>query len=375
MNERAVTGNATRRIPFNDLSVQWRAIADAVRGDIEAIFDTSAFCLGPFVEAFESDIARHLGVRHAIGVNSGTSALHLAVLAAGIGPGDEIIVPAHTFIATVWGALYAGATPVLCDVEPETGNIDIVAAERCVSPAVKAIIPVHLYGQPADMGAVATFAARHNLTVIEDTAQSIGATWQGRCLGTIGTMGCFSFYPGKNLGAAGEAGLVVTNDDDLAARLRSLRNHGQSERYIHQMVGYNYRMEGLQGAVLRRKLPLLDSWTAARKTLAQRYIERLADLPITLPAVKHGDHVWHLFVIRTPERDRLKVRLAEQGIETGLHYPVPLNKQPCLSHLPSAQSTFSAADTWASQCLSLPLYTGMSLDDVDYVADSVRANC
>jgi dTDP-4-amino-4,6-dideoxygalactose transaminase len=297
------------------------------------------------------------------------------VLAAGLGPGDEIIVPAHTFIATVWGVLYAGATPVLCDVEPETGNVDLAAAERCMSPAAKAIIPVHLYGQPADMGAVAKFAAKHNLTVIEDTAQSIGAMWQGRYLGTIGAVGCYSFYPGKNLGAAGEAGLVVTDDDDLAARLRALRNHGQSERYIHEMVGYNYRMDGVQGAVLRRKLALLDSWTAARKALAQRYTERLADLPLVLPAVKHGDHVWHLYVIRTPERDRLKARLAERGIETGLHYPVPLNRQPCLSHLPSAQCSFAVADEWASRCLSLPLYTGMTLDDVDHVADAVRACC
>lgn len=363
-----------RRIPFNDLAVQWRQIAPAVREDMELIFTDSAFCLGPFVEAFEAEIAEYLGIRHAIAVNSGTSALHIAVLAAGLGPGDEIIVPAHTFIATVWGILYAGATPVLCDVEPDTGNIDLVAAERLMTSAVKAIIPVHLYGQPADMAGAMNFAARHGITVIEDTAQSIGAMYQGRHLGTIGNIGCYSFYPGKNLGAAGEAGLVVTRDDELAAGMRALRNHGQSERYVHQAVGFNYRMDGLQGAVLRRKLPHLAAWTAARKTLADRYSQRLMGLPLKLPAVRHGDHVWHLYVVRAADRDRLRTRLTERGIETGLHYPVPLHKQPCLMDLPSARSSFPVAENWAEQCLSLPLYTGMTLDDVDYVSDAVRAS-
>jgi dTDP-4-amino-4,6-dideoxygalactose transaminase len=365
---------STRRIPFNDLSVQWRQIAAAVRDDMESIFAKSAFCLGPFVEAFETEIAQYLGIRHAIAVNSGTSALHIAVLAAGLGPGDEIIVPAHTFIATVWGILYAGAMPVLCDVEPDTGNIDLVAAERLVTPAVRAIIPVHLYGQPADMAGVMNFAGRHGITVIEDAAQSIGAMYQGRHLGTIGNLGCYSFYPGKNLGAAGEAGLVITNDDKLAAGMRALRNHGQSERYVHQEVGFNYRMDGLQGAVLRRKLPHLAAWTTARKTLADRYSQRLKGLPLKLPTVRHGDHVWHLYVVRTADRDRLRTRLTERGIETGLHYPVPLHKQPCLSDLPSARSSFPVAENWADECLSLPLYTGMTLDDVDYVSDAVCAS-
>jgi dTDP-4-amino-4,6-dideoxygalactose transaminase len=374
MNGAERASASTRRIPFNDLSVQWRQIAPAMREDVESIFAKSAFCLGPFVEAFETEVAQYLGVRHAIAVNSGTSALHVAVLAAGLGPGDEIIVPAHTFIATVWGILYAGATPVLCDVEPDTGNIDLAASERLMTPAVKAIIPVHLYGQPADMAGVMNFAMRHRITVIEDTAQSIGAMYQGRHLGTIGAIGCYSFYPGKNLGAAGEAGLVVTSDDKLAARMRALRNHGQSERYVHQEVGYNYRMDGLQGAVLRRKLPHLAAWTTARKALAERYSQRLNGLPVKLPAVRHGDHVWHLYVVRAADRDRLRTHLAERGIETGLHYPVPLHKQPCLSDLPSAQSNFPIAENWADQCLSLPLYTGMTLDDVDYVSDAVRAS-
>jgi dTDP-4-amino-4,6-dideoxygalactose transaminase len=375
MTEQTLANAPARKVPFNDLSIQWRQIAPSVRDDFEATFDQSAFCLGPFVEKFESEVAQYLRVRHAIGVNSGTSALHLAVLAAGLGPDDEVIVPAHSFIATLWGVLYAGATPVFCDVEAETGTLDLTAVEHCITPRTKAIIPVHLYGQSADMAAVAAFAQQHGLTVIEDAAQAIDATWQGRHVGTIGAIGCFSFYPGKNLGAAGEAGLVVTNDDELAAKMRSLRNHGQSERYIHQAVGYNYRLDGLQGVVLRRKLPLLASWTAARRALAARYGERLAGTPLQLPSQRYGEHVWHLYVVRTPRRDRLRAALAERGIETGLHYPVPLHKQPCLAHLPSASQSFPAAEAWAAQCLSLPLFTGMTADDVDYVADAVRACC
>nr|WP_157872610.1 DegT/DnrJ/EryC1/StrS family aminotransferase [Bradyrhizobium sp. ORS 278] len=375
MTENRLATVLDRKVPFNDLSIQWQQIAVDVRQDFEMIFEQSAFCLGPFVERFEADIAQYLGVRHAIGVNSGTSALHLAALAKGIGPGDEVIVPAHSFIATLWGVLYAGATPVFCDVEPTTGNLDVAAAERCVTAATKAIIPVHLYGQSANMKAVMELAQRFGLAVIEDAAQAIGATWQQRYLGSIGDLGCFSFYPGKNLGAAGEAGLIVTNDDDVAKQVRSLRNHGQSERYVHQIVGYNCRMDGLQGAVLRRKLPRLAAWTASRRKLAERYRQKLLETPLVLPSVQYGEHVWHLFVVRTPERDRLRAALAERRIETGLHYPIALHKQPCLNHLPSAKLSFPSAEAWAAECLSLPLFTGMTEDQVDYVADAIRALC
>ena len=217
----------TERVPFNDLTFQWREIAADVRRDIEGLFERSAFSAGPYVQAFEEEIAGYLGVKHAIAVNSGTSALHLATLAAKLGPGDEVLVPSHTFIATLWGLLYAGVTPVLCDVDEATGTIDVADAQRRVTSRTKAIIPVHLYGQPADMTGVMQLAARFGLKVIEDNAQGIGARWNNMALGTIGELGCFSFYPGKNLGAAGEAGLVVTNDAALAARVRSLSNHGQ----------------------------------------------------------------------------------------------------------------------------------------------------
>jgi dTDP-4-amino-4,6-dideoxygalactose transaminase len=352
--------HASMRVPFNDLSIQWRAIADDVQLEFERIFADSAYCLGPACEAFEEEIAAWLGARHAIGVSSGTAALHLAAVAAGLGPGDEVLVPANTFVGSVWGVMYVGATPVLCDVERATGNIDVEDARSRVTARTKAIIPVHLYGQPADMDAVMALAAEHDLIVIEDAAQSIGASWAGRMTSTIGHLGCISFYPGKNLGAAGEGGLVVTNDEGLAHRLRSLRNHGQRERYVHAELGFNYRMDGLQAAVLRQKLKFLTGWTSERKSLAEVYDRTLAALPIELPKVINQDHVWHLYVVRTPHREALRSHLQARGIETGLHYPVPLHRQPCLARFASARLDFPEADRWASEGLSLPLFVGMT---------------
>ena len=363
---------AARPIPFNDLVVQWHEVETAVRREFEDLITRSAFCSGPFVEAFENDVAAYLGACHAVGVNSGTSALHLAMLAAGVGPGDEVLVPAHTFIASAWGPIYAGATPLLCDVDDATGTIDVEDAQRRVSSRTKAILPVHLYGQPANLDAVTEFARRNNLTLIEDAAQAIGARWNGRCVGTHGTLGCFSFYPGKNLGAAGEAGLVTTNDAGLAQRLRSLRNHGQKERYVHAETGFNYRMDGLQSAVLKHKLERLDAWTERRRELAALYRDALAGLPVRVPEMRHQDHVWHLFVIRTPERDALRAHLQDAGIECGLHYPVPLHRQPCLAHLPVDKQSFPNADRWAREGLSLPLFYGMTDAQVARVADMVR---
>jgi dTDP-4-amino-4,6-dideoxygalactose transaminase len=367
------SAGAVERVPFNDLAIQWREVADDVRAEYEEVFARSAFSHGPYVERFEQEIADYLGVPHAVAVNSGTSALHLAVLASGLGPGDEVLVPAHTFIATLWGPLYAGATPVLCEVEEATGNIDVDDAARRVSPRTRAIIPVHLYGQPADMDAVGALAQRHDLVVIEDTAQAIGARWNGRAVGTIGRFGCFSFYPGKNLGAAGEGGLVTAHDQAQAARLRSLRSHGQAERYIHTEIGYNYRMDGLQAVVLRHKLRHLERWTARRRELAERYRRSLAGLPLIVPGIQHQDHVWHLFVVRTPQRDALRAWLTAAGIETGLHYPVPNHRQPCLQHLAMARQSFPVAENWASHGLSLPLFYGMTDAQLNRVAEAVRA--
>jgi len=361
------------RVPFADLSHQWNPIATEAMAELRQLFSDSAFSLGPWVERFEQSVAGYLGTPHAIGVNSGTSALHLALIAAGIGPGDEVLLPSHTFIATAWAVLYVGATPVLCDVEEGSGTIDVADAERRLSAATKAIVPVHLYGQPADMAAVESLAQRHGLTVIEDAAQAIGATYDGRRAGTLGKFGCFSFYPAKNLGAAGEAGLVVTSDGAAAARMRALRHHAQSERYVHAELGFNYRMEGVQGLVLDHKLRLLPDWIEERKGLANAYAERLSHLPLALPRVAHKDHVFHLYVVRTPKRDALRAFLQERGIETGLHYPVPLHRQPCFSALDLDRDSFPVSDRYASECLSLPLFTGMDKAQLDYVCDGVLA--
>jgi dTDP-4-amino-4,6-dideoxygalactose transaminase len=359
-------------VPFTDLSLQWRQIEAKALPDIRRLFEDSAFCLGPFVERFERAVADYVGVAHAVGVNSGTSALHLALIAAGVGPGDKVLVPTYTFIATAWAVLYVGATPVLCDVEYTSANIDLVDAEQRMDPAVKAIIPVHLYGQPADLGAVIAFASRHRLAVVEDAAQAIGARFAGRHVGTFGLCGCFSFYPAKNLGAAGEAGLVTTSDAAIARRLRALRHHAQTDRYVHAELGFNYRMEGMQALVLAHKLPLLDGWTEARRKIALRYEEQLAGLPLALPQIAHGDHVFHLYVVRTKERDRLSEHLRRAGIETGLHYPIPLHAQPALARFVPDVHSFPVADRYARDCLSLPLFPGMTEAQIERVCEAIR---
>ncbi|HZQ01767.1 MAG TPA: DegT/DnrJ/EryC1/StrS family aminotransferase [Gemmataceae bacterium] len=359
-------------VPFNDLAIQWREIAAEAQHEITDLFENSAFSGGRYVEAFERDIADWMKTPHAIACSSGTAALHLAMMAAGIGPGDEVLVPAHTFIATIWGVLYAGATPVLCEVEDATGNLDVADASRRITPRTKAIIPVHLYGQPADLAGIRGLASTYKLKVIEDNAQAIGAYSDGQMLGTHGLLGCFSFYPGKNLGAAGEGGLVATADEALADRLRRLRNHGQSERYIHTEIGFNYRMDGIQGIVLRHKLRRLPAWTDRRKQLAARYASGLAGLPLRVPRAVHQDHVWHLYVVRTPERDDLRSHLQKQGIETGLHYPVPCHRQPCLAHLRHDAAGFPIAEAWAATGLSLPLFHGMTEEQVDLVVSAIR---
>ncbi len=375
-------------VPFVDLSLQWDQIHDEVMPDLEQLFRTSAFCLGPWATAFETQVADYLGVKHAVAVSSGSAALHVATIAAGIGRGaapaapppgararpDKVLVPAHTFIGTIWGLLYQGAIPIFCDVEPATGTIDLADAERRLDDGVKAIIPVHLYGQPADMAGLSAFAERHRLTVIEDVAQAIGARYQGRALGTFGLMGCFSFYPGKNLGGAGEGGLVVTNDDDKAVLLRTLREHGQSQRYVHERIGYNYRMDGIQALVLGHKLKRLDGWTDQRRAIATRYAQALANTPLRLPAIVHGDHVYHLYVVRTDDREALRTFLERRGIQTGLHYPVPLYRQPCLAGIaaPSPEG-FPVTEDWANEGLSLPMFAGMTTAQQDHVIEGVRA--
>ncbi|NQU66172.1 MAG: DegT/DnrJ/EryC1/StrS family aminotransferase [SAR324 cluster bacterium] len=358
-------------VPFVDLAFQWQAIKENARPELDALFDKSAFVLGPYVERFENAAAEYLGVQHAVGVNSGTSSLHLALIAAGIERGDKVLVPAMTFIATAWPLLYLGAIPVLCDVEEATGNIDVRDAARHMEPSVKAIISVHLYGQPADMKAVTEFSKQHDLIIIEDAAQAIGAQVDGRSIGQFGQFGCFSFYPGKNLGAAGEGGLIITDDESAAQRLRALRNHGQVEPYVHSELGFNYRMEGIQGLILYHKLAHLDAWTAVRKNIAKAYLKGLASLGIGLPHVVGGDHVYHLFVIRTKKRDALREHLSARGIQTGLHYPVPLHRQPCLAEFHYDPRAYPMADQYAQEGLSLPMFFGMTNEQVQMVIDEV----
>ncbi|HXZ03125.1 MAG TPA: DegT/DnrJ/EryC1/StrS family aminotransferase [Stellaceae bacterium] len=363
----------SERVPFADLSLQWRQIQAEALPDLDKLFAESAFCLGPWVERFEKMVAEYLAVPHAVGVNSGTSALHLALIAAGIGAGDHVLLPANTFIATAWAVLYVGAIPILCDVDPESWTIDVADAARRLTPRTRAIMPVHLYGQPADMDAVSEFARAHGLVVIEDAAQAIGAFFGGRKLGSHSPFACFSFYPGKNLGAAGEGGLITTADEQQAQRLRRLRHHAQTERYVHGELGFNYRMEGIQALILLHKLPRITAWTDERRRIAQRYLAGLAATPLRLPAIVNGDHVWHLFVVHTPERDRLRAYLDESGIDTGLHYPIPLHRQPALSHLPFDPSGYEMAERNARECLSLPIFVGMTEVQVDRVIAAVRA--
>ncbi|WP_130470559.1 DegT/DnrJ/EryC1/StrS family aminotransferase [Candidatus Magnetaquicoccus inordinatus] len=360
-------------VPFADLSIQWQAIRERALPDLLKLFESSEYCLGSWVSAFERDFAQYVGSRHAVAVNSGTSALHLALLAAGIGPGDRVILPSHTFVATLWAVLYVGAEPILCDIDPRTGTMDVEDARRRMLPGCKAIMPVHLYGQPVDMQAVLALAQEKGLLIIEDVAQAHGARFAGRSVGSIGSYGCFSFYPGKNLGAAGEGGMVVTEDGQAAEKMRALRNHGQYQRWIHQELGYNYRMEGIQGLILGHKLPLLPGWTDERRRIAKRYEEGLADLPLLLPRVLNHDHVFHLYVIRTPQREGLRRYLEERLIQTGIHYPIPVHRQPCYTQLQlRLDAEYPQTDLFTEQCLSLPLFVGMSDAQIERVVAAIR---
>lgn len=364
--------NMNNVVPFNELNWQWHAIKDKFLPEFHNLVNGGHFCLGPYVEQFEQQFAEFVGSNYAIGVNSGTSAIHLALIAAGIQPGDKVLVPAQTFIATIWAILYIGAIPLFCDVEYETGNIDIVDAEKKVTSDTKAIIPVHLYGQPANLNKIINFANQYQLKVIEDACQAHGAVFNNKQVGTHGLLGCFSFYPGKNLGAFGEGGIIVTNDEPIAKRLSALRQHAQHERYVHEEVGYNYRMEGIQGLVLSQKLVHLIDWTNLRRKIAQQYLSHLSDLPLQLPYIINQDHVYHLFVIRTPHRDSLRSWLQERNIMTGLHYPVPLHQQPCLKFLNHKVNDFPITNEFSNHGLSLPIFAGMTDIEVERVIEEIR---
>lgn len=361
-------------VPLADLRAQYNALRSEMISTMLEVAGSTDYILGPRVQSFEENFASFIGAKHCVGVNSGTSALHLAMICAGVGMGDEVITVPMTFVATAWGIRYVGATPVFVDIDPATYTMDVAKVEARITSRTRAILPVHLYGQPADMAPLLQIAKRYGIPVIEDAAQAHGARYNGLGAGSMGLCGCFSFYPGKNLGAYGEAGAVVTNDDDVAARLRRLRDHGQQKRYHHDELGFNYRMDGLQGAVLDVKLRYLKRWTDARRGFAQRYAKRLAGLPVQLPAEAAGrESVWHLYVVLHPERDRIRQELQELGIQTGLHYPIPLHLQRAFADLGGKPGDFPVAEQIAAQCMTLPLFAEMTVAQQDAVIETLSS--
>ena len=360
-------------IPFLDLKTQYHSIKPEIDAAVLGVLESSQFVLGQEVEAFENDFAAYCQAKHAIGVNSGTSALHLALLAAGICPGDEVITVTFTFVATAAAIIYAGARSVFVDIEPRSFTMDVNQIESAITPRTKAILPVHLYGQPADMDPILDIARRHHLIVIEDAAQAHGAEYKGKRVGSIGDIGCFSFYPGKNLGAYGEAGMVTTNNDHYADAVRTLRDWGQTRKYHHDFKGYNYRMEGIQGAVLRVKLRHLEGWTEARRAHAATYNEHLANGTIKTPeAMSYARHVYHVYAIRTPQRELLQQKLNTRGIQTGIHYPIPVHLQEAHADLGYRAGDFPCSERVANEVLSLPLFAELSRANIEDVCASVK---
>lgn len=359
-------------IPFVDLRAQYRAIKPEIEAAIARVLDCGQYVLGDEVATFEREFAAYSGAAHGVAVNSGTSALHLALLAAGIAPGDEVITTPHTFIATVAAIGYAGARPVFVDIDPRRFTIDPDRIEAAITPRTRAIIPIHLYGQPADMDPILEIARRRGLVVVEDAAQAHGAEYKGRRVGGIGDLGCFSFYPGKNLGAYGEGGAVVTNSPDYSRTLRMLRDWGAERKYHHVLKGFNYRMESLQGAILRVKLRHLEAWTEARRSRAARYDDLLAGSGVETPAaLPHNRHVYHVYAVRHPRRDDLQRALADRGVQTGIHYPIPVHLQPAHADLGYRSGDFPRAERAAAEVLSLPLYPELADEAIERVVGSI----
>jgi dTDP-4-amino-4,6-dideoxygalactose transaminase len=361
------------KIPLVDLKAQYRTIKEEIDVSIARVLDSTSFVLGAEVSAFERAFAAAVGARGAVGVASGTAALRLALAACGVGPGDEVITTAHTFIATAEAISMCGATPVFADIDPKTMNLDPEKAAAAVTRRTKAILPVHLYGHPADLEPLLELARRHDLFLVEDAAQAHGAEYRGRRCGSIGHLACFSFYPGKNLGAYGDAGAVTGNDATLLDRVRRLRDHGRTSKYEHVELGFAERMDGLQAAVLGAKLPHLDDWTALRRKGAERYRELLGGLPFSLPHEEPGSkHVYHLFVIRTAVRDKLLEHLALRGVGAGIHYPIPVHRQPAYAKLGLATGSLPETERAARDVLSLPLFPELTEEQALNVALSIR---
>lgn len=367
--------NTLPAIPFADIEPQYGNAGAAIEEAALRVLRSRRYVLGPEVAAFEAEFAEAIGTSYCVGVDSGTSALRLALQAAGIGPGDEVVTTPATFIATVEAIRQTGARAVLADIDPLTWNLDPTSVEAVIGPRTRAILPVHLHGRSADLCALAEICLHHGLVLIEDAAQAHLASDGGRRCGTVGLAGCFSFYPGKNLGAAGEGGAVVTSDPEIARRVAMLRNFGSEVKYEHVLHGgTNARMESIQAAILRAKLPFLEGWTLERERIAQRYLQGLAGLPLSLPAPVGSDdrHAWHVFAIRHPERDWLASELAARGIETGIHYPKPVHLQPACQYMGYEDGDFPHAEALFRETLSLPLWTGMPLETQERVVRTVK---
>jgi dTDP-4-amino-4,6-dideoxygalactose transaminase len=360
-------------IPLLDLKTQTERLRPEIDAAIARVLDSGAFVLGPEVEAFEQEFAAFCGAGHAVAVSSGTSALHLALLAAGVGPGDEVVTAPFSFIATGTAVCHIGAKPVFVDVEPQTLTLDPERLAAAITPRTRAILAVHLYGQPADMNAIQAVADAHAVSVLEDAAQAHGAELGGRRAGALGEAAAFSFYPSKNIGAIGEGGMITCRDSALAERVRVLRDQGQQTKYEHSIIGFNARMDGLQGAVLRVKLRHLPEWTEARRAHAAAYDKALESLDLVRPVEAAGRrHVYHLYTVRVRDRERVRAALAERGIATGVHYPTPLHLQPALAGLGHRPGDFPVAERAAGEVLSLPLWPEMPSDVPQQVADALR---
>jgi dTDP-4-amino-4,6-dideoxygalactose transaminase len=361
-------------IPFVDLKAQYKSLKPAIDAAIGNVLENAAFVLGPSVAAFEKAFATYTESKEAIGVNTGTSALHLALLALGVGPGDEVITVPNTFVATVAAIRYTGARATYVDVDPVSFNMDPSKLEAAITPKTKAIIPVHLYGQPADMDPILEIARRRGLKVVEDACQAHGARYKGRRVGSLGDVGAFSFYPGKNLGAYGEGGAVVTNDPEIAKTVRLLRDWGAAQKYHHDLAGYNYRLEGVQGAVLGVKLPHLDGWNASRRAHAAGYTRVLEGTSVKTPAtMPYAEHVFHVYAVRTKEREKLQTFLQERGVQTGIHYPIPCHLQKAYADPAYPAGTFPHAEAASREVLSLPMFPELTGEQIDAVGAAVKA--
>lgn len=370
------------KIPILDLKRQYHTLKAEIDAALARVIESGQLILGPEVEAFEREVAQYLGVKHAIGVASGTDALWLSLKAANIGPGDRVIVPSFTFFATAGAVHNVGATPVFADIDPKTFNLnpmhvrDLLESDAQFQKRAKAIIPVHLYGQAADMDELLTIARQYELTVIEDAAQAIGAKYKDRIIGTLGHLGCFSFFPTKNLGAYGDGGLVVTNDDTLAERVRLLRVHGSKPKYYHHAVGTNSRLDALQAAILRVKLAHLDKWTRVRQGHAAHYDRELSELEVLTVPYRALDrtHIYHQYTVRISEgrRDGLQKFLKDQGISTEIYYPLPLHLQPCFRHLGYSEGQLPESERASREVLSLPIFPELRSDELKYILKSIR---